>query len=225
MDWKKYAPATTSRVRENIEWSINYAYNATDLNAPRVLLVGDSICNAYQQDVRTYLDGRVNVSFWASSRCVTDPDYFCELNHFVEQSPYAMICFNNGLHSFTTARDEWRAAYRAAVSFISDSLPDTRLSLVLCTPLRDPVLTAHAAQMNDFARSLAQERGLDVVDLFAPMDKLDRNEYWRDTYHFTPDAVRTQAEIIANHVLAALKAENTGFKRAQTATGPDGAMQ
>lgn len=46
MDWQKYAPKTTTRTREAIEWSINYAYNATDTTSPRVLLVGDSICNA-----------------------------------------------------------------------------------------------------------------------------------------------------------------------------------
>ena len=35
------------RGHENIEWSIGYAFHLTDANKalPRVLLVGDSICN------------------------------------------------------------------------------------------------------------------------------------------------------------------------------------
>ena len=45
--WQDFAPATTSRGRENIEWSITYSYNATETGKPRVLLIGDSICNGY----------------------------------------------------------------------------------------------------------------------------------------------------------------------------------
>ena len=45
------------RGHENIEWSIAYAYGLTDetKDLPRVLLVGDSICNGYQSDVRNRL--------------------------------------------------------------------------------------------------------------------------------------------------------------------------
>ena len=49
--------------------------------------------------------------------------------------PYDVICFNNGLHSLSTDRTEWDAAYRAAVAFIRAKLPDTKLSLTLSTPL------------------------------------------------------------------------------------------
>ena len=37
--------------RENTEWIVSYAYNANDAKLPRVLLVGDSICNGYSGDV------------------------------------------------------------------------------------------------------------------------------------------------------------------------------
>lgn len=225
MDWQKYAPKTTTRTREAIEWSINYAYNATDTTSPRVLLVGDSICNAYQGDVRRLLDGRVNVSFWASSRCVTDKDYFCELNHFIEQAPYALVCFNNGLHSFSTDRAEWQSAYSAAVDFITDSLPETKVALTLCTPLRVEELTKKSAEMNEFVKKLAKERGLDTIDLFSPMAGLSRAEYWRDDYHFTAEAVNMQAEIIAGYVLEAVETVEGAAAHAATLTGPDGKVE
>ena len=42
---------------------------------PRVLMVGDSICNHYREEVLENLKGRMNVSWWVSSYCVTSPEY------------------------------------------------------------------------------------------------------------------------------------------------------
>ncbi len=197
MEWQKFTPANTSRIREDIEWSIHYAYNALDKNSPRVLLIGDSICNGYQTFVREKLEGRMNVSFWASSKCVTDPDYFRELEFYLDYLPYTHICFNNGLHSLTTDRTEWEAAYKKVIGFIRFKCPDAKLSLTLCTPLKDPSLTAISKELNDFA--LKQD--IPVTDLFTPMDKLDRDKFWTDTYHFTNEAKAMQADVIAAHLL------------------------
>ena len=202
--WQDFAPATTSRGRENIEWSITYSYNATETGKPRVLLIGDSICNGYNGKVREKLEGRVNVSFWASSKCVTDPDYFRELDFMLDAYPYDAVCFNNGLHSLSTDRAEWDAAYASAVDFIRAKLPETKLSLTLSTPLKDAKLTAISASLNETVTRLAAEKNLPVIDLFAAMDGLDREEYWSDTYHFHAPAIDIQAKCITEHVLAQL---------------------
>lgn len=52
MNYRDFQPRATTRVRESIEWSTTYSYNATDTINPRVLLIGDSICNGYQSAVR-----------------------------------------------------------------------------------------------------------------------------------------------------------------------------
>ena len=54
MKWQDYAPEYTTRVREDIEWSISYTFNANDRDTPRVLLIGDSICNGYHKDEDDY---------------------------------------------------------------------------------------------------------------------------------------------------------------------------
>lgn len=207
MKWQDFAPASTSRVREGIEWSITYSYNATEKGKPRVLLIGDSICNGYNGRVRDMLAGRVNVSFWASSKCVTDPDYFRELDFMLDAYPYDAVCFNNGLHSLLTDRAEWDAAYAAAADFIRAKLPETKLSLTLSTPLKDAKLTAVSASLNETVLRLAEEKNLPVIDLFAAMDGLDREEYWSDTYHFRAPAIDMQAKVISDHVLAQLGLE------------------
>lgn len=227
MAWQDFAPKHTSRQRERIEWSINYAFNAPDLESPRVLLIGDSICNAYSGPVREKLDGRVNVSFWASSKCVTDPDYFSELDRILDAAPYTIITFNNGLHSLTTNRDEWTAAYAGVLDFIRAKLPDTLLSVVLSTPFKDSERAAVCAQLNALTLAAAQERALPVIDLFTPMDVLNREVFWRDACHFRLAAVDMQAQIIADHVLerAQLRDAAQAIAHASSELGPDGAIR
>lgn len=206
MTWQDFTPRSTSRKREGIEWSITYAYDALDESRPRVLLIGDSICNGYNGAVRDKLAGEVNVSFWASSKCVTDPDYFRELDFMLDARPYDAVCFNNGLHSLTTARAEWDAAYASSVAFIRAKLPETKLALTLSTPLKDPALTAISASLNETVLRLSREQNLPVIDLFSSMDPLDRERYWSDTFHFRAEAIDIQAGIIADRVREMLKA-------------------
>jgi len=204
MKWQDYTPAATTRKREAIEWSIHYAYDTQDTDKPRVLLIGDSICNGYNGAVRDRLAGRVNVSFWASSKCVTDPDYFRELDFMLDARPYDIICFNNGLHSLNTNREEWDAAYASAVAFILAKQPDAKLSLTLSTPLKDAALTAISASLNETVLNIGDKRNLPIIDLFSAMDGLDRDEFWTDACHFQTEAIAIQADLIADHVLKQL---------------------
>lgn len=203
MTWQDYTPASTSRKREATEWSIHYAYD-TAADKPRVLLIGDSICNGYNGAVRDRLAGKVSVSFWASSKCVTDPDYFRELDFILDARLYDIICFNNGLHSLSTNREEWDAAYASAVAFILAKLPDAKLSLTLSTPLKDAALTAISASLNETVVRIGKEMNLPTIDLFSAMHALDRDEFWTDTYHFRSEAIAIQADLIADHVLKQL---------------------
>lgn len=224
VNYKDYQPENTSRVREDIEWSQTYNFHSTDTKNPRVLLIGDSICNGYHNNVRTLLEDTCNLSFWASSKCVTDPDYFRELDFILDGYKFDIISFNNGLHSLTTDLAEWENAYRAAVSFICDKLPNTKLYLTLSTPLMDAKLTAISAKLNEIVKSIANEKNLPIIDLFTPMDKRDRNTDWLDTYHFLPHAIEEQAEIIANTVKTELGERATSVGHAKTVTGPSGAL-
>lgn len=223
-DYKAYQPKETSRKRENIEWSISYAFNATDKSNPRVLLIGDSICNDYQRHARVFLEDTCNVSFWASSKCVTDPDYFRELNFILDAYDYDVITFNNGLHSLNTNREEWKAAYRSAVKFVQEKTK-APVFLVLSTPLKVPELTALSKELNGYTREIAEEMHLPVIDLFSLMDPLDREEHWRDSHHFREPAIEMQGKCICEHVKAALGQRAANVGHAATATGPDGAIE
>lgn len=225
--YRQFQPARTSRTRESTEWSITYTYNALDRSHPRLLLIGDSICNGYQGTVRNKLGKIMNITFWASSKCVTDKDYFRELDQILSAYHYDVISFNNGLHSLTTNREEWKNAYQSAVDFIRKKCPDAKLFLTNNTPLKDPVKTAQAKELNQIIAETAKLKKLPVIDLFSLMDPLDRNKFWNDTYHFRKPAVEMQAERIAGTVraLPGIAGSKADLIQRGTETGPDGALK
>jgi len=196
-----FQPAETSRILEDIEWSTTYCFDTLDTTRPRLLMIGDSICSGYHRQVKNLLQGRVNVSFWASSKCVTDPEYFHELEMILAQRKHDLISFNNGLHSLSTNREEWQNAYQAAVSLIRAKCPDSKLFITLCTPLKEERLTLISHELNLFVEKTAKENGLQVIDLFSLMNSLDREIFWTDVFHFGGEAVDMQAKCIADAVL------------------------
>ena len=199
--YQKFQPKTTSRVRESTEWSTTYTFNSTDIKTPRVLLIGDSICNGYQRAVTSKLKGKMNVTFWASSKCVTDRDFFRELDLMLSANKYNVITFNNGLHSLGTDLVEWEAAFRGAVRFIKAKCPDAKLFICNCTPLKDPKLTEKSRKLNSIAERIAAEEKCSVIDLFNIMAPLSRDEFWSDTFHFKPTAIEKQADKIVETIL------------------------
>ena len=223
MDYRDYQPKKTSRVREDIEWSVNYSYNTLDTKNPRVMLIGDSICNAYHYAVRDRLADKANVSYWASSKCVTDPDYFRELDFMLDAREYALVTFNNGLHSLTTDLAEWEEAYRAAVRFILDKLPETTLCIVLSTALNDDELTKRSRELNQIALRIADEFRLPVIDLFTPTNTLDKPNEMTDRLHFEQKASKMQADMIAAKACELLNLRDIGIVQKSTETGALGA--
>jgi len=195
------------RGHENIEWSIGYAYNLTDAqkSLPRALLVGDSICNAYQTQVRERLAGRMTVSYWVSSYCLTSPCYLKFLSIYLDEADYSVIHFNNGLHSLGTADADWEKGLRAALTLIRLKQPKAKIVWTTSTPLKDAAKTLKAKALNAVAaKVIAEFGGIAVDDLFSRMDPLDRAANWSDTYHFKPAAVAQQAEQVSAACLAAL---------------------
>ena len=224
VNYRDYMLAETSRVHENIEWSTTYTFNANDTAHPRVLLIGDSICNGYQAKVREKLADSANITFWASSKCVTDPQYLRELDFLLDSYRYDFISFNNGLHSLTTDRAEWREAYALAVKFIRAKCPDAKLVLTLCTPLNDPAKDAISRELNDIIGAVAAAEALPVIDLYAAVERLDKNEHMSDVFHWRETGKELQAEAIATYILAQLDSRG-GNVQMGSETGPDGAMR
>ena len=215
--------------REATEWIVSYAYNANDRTLPRVLLVGDSICNGYNKEVCQELAGTAYVTFFATSKCVCDKSYLRSLALFLDEADYAVVHFNNGLHSLSSDRQDWETCLRAAIKLLKEKGRGAKVVWASSTPLKDPALTAKAKELNAIAARVMAEEGVPTDDLFALMDPLDREANWSDTFHFKDGARKTQAKAVGDCVRKALgagraSAAEAALKAANTATGLDGKL-
>lgn len=194
------------RGHENIEWSIAYAYGLTDetRNLPRVLLVGDSICNGYQPHVREMLSGKINVSYWVSSYCVTSPNYLKFLEIYLDEVRYDVIHFNNGLHSLATPIEAYAKGFEAALRLIRRKQPEAKIIWATSTPLSGKV-SVRAEKVKELnaaaAAVVARVGGLATDDLFALLDPLDREANWCDEFHHGEDVKKMAAEKVVEVVL------------------------
>ena len=202
--YKEFQPKSRSRVREEIEWSIVYMFGTNDESKPRALLIGDSICNGYQSVVINRLKGKMNITYWASSKCATDPAYFRELDLILSSNHYDAVSFNNGLHSMGSNRAEWEDAYRSAVKFLRAKLPNAKILIVTNTPLENPDTTVKSKELSEFAQKIAAENGLPVIDLYSVTETLGTKDLWRDGVHFSAPAVELQGKTVADALAAAL---------------------
>ncbi len=223
-NYRDFEPRETSRLCENIEWSITYSYNARDEESPRALLIGDSICNQCQPEVRETMAKTANITYWISSKCVTDKLYFRELDFVLDQNRYDAIHFNNGLHSLTTDFAEWCAAYRAAVSFLMARCPKAVLTLVYSTPMQNEEKNAVVKRQNAFISELAGELSLATLDLFAPAEKMRADVPWNDGVHFKKEAVTILAEWVCNRLYEVFPRGRGSLTQEGSALGPDGSI-
>ena len=217
--------------REATEWIVSYAYNASDTKLPRVLLVGDSICNGYSAEVCKDLAGTAYVTFFATSKCVCDASYLRSLAFFLDEYDYAVIHFNNGLHSLSSDRQDWEACLRQAIQLIKEKGKGAKIFWASSTPLKDPKLTEKAKELNAIAARVMAEENIPTNDLFALMDPLDREANWSDTFHFKTEPKKMQAKSVGDCVRKALGADKASaaeaaaaLKAAATITGPDGKL-
>lgn len=195
------------RGHENIEWSIAYAYGLTDStkDLPRVLLVGDSICNGYQGEVRELLKGKINVSYWISSYCVTSPAFLPLLSIYLDEAKYDIIHFNNGLHSLSTPNDAYAKALKTSLELIRLKQPHAKIIWCTSTPLADDTKTAKCQELNASAADVIANLGdITTNDLFALLNPLDRKEHWSDVFHHKAELRSKEAEQVADCILKML---------------------
>lgn len=218
--------------RENTEWIVHYSYNATKTDLPRVLLIGDSICNQYQKDVCKELAGSAYVTFFATSKCLCDASYLRALEFFLDEYDYAVIHFNNGLHSLSSDREDWELRLRESIKLIRAKGKGAKIIWASSTPLKKPELTEKAKELNAIAARVMKEEGIPIDDLFALMDPLDRDKFWSDTYHYKSEGRKKLAAAVTSSIQQALGLKKASaseaaaaLKAAQSETGPNGKVK
>ena len=96
-------------MKEQCEWIHSWCDETAQNDLPRVLLVGDSITNNYQEKVRGLLKGICYVDYISTSYAIDTKIYNQLVYAFMTDSKYDLIHFNHGLHGIHLSKNRTRA--------------------------------------------------------------------------------------------------------------------
>ena len=195
---------------ENIEWAQIWIPDNARTDLPRVLLIGDSICNAYYDGVAQTLKDKAIVAKMATSYCLADPVLLSQVQTLLATYKFSVIHFNNGLHGFDYTEAEYAKQFPDLIKVIRQSAPNAKLIWATSTAMRNGANLKEFLPMNDRVKArnkividLAAKENIPVNDLYGLTQ--DHPEYWgNDGVHFKPEGVAAEAKQVAEKVQSVL---------------------
>ena len=121
------AHADTPPIRESIEWCDIWVPHADETKLPRVLLIGDSITRGYYSQVEKDLAGKAYVARLTTSRSIADPVLYAELAMVLDQYPWDVVHFNNGMHGWGYTEEQYGREFPRFLAAIRKHAPHAKL--------------------------------------------------------------------------------------------------
>ena len=202
------AAQTPASRSEETEWTWEVRPSQVDPRLPNVLLVGDSITRNYFPEVQRQLANAANVYLFAVSTSVGDPRLARQLQEFasMENVPFQVVHFNNGMHGWTYSEDEYKNAFPSLLHELRQIAPKASLIWATITPVRGEKLpgptNARIDVRNSIALSFVAKEGIPVDDQHALMTH--HTDQYQDDVHFNPAGASIQGAQVAELVRAAL---------------------
>ena len=174
--------------KEKIEWIRIWCEN-TDSDLPRIALIGDSITEQTYEIVKNELQGIVSVDYLATSYSILSNAYVGMVEKFIEDSSYAIVYYNYGLHAHDVSADEYEEAYS---NMLKKLLSRSKVIIGLTTTVLDnnnldkesDRWSEVILERNYRAKRLAEEFSISVDDLYNISKKLGREGKTADGVHF-----------------------------------------
>ena len=205
------APAGRHVAREPIEWVRLWLPNVNKKDLPQVLLLGDSISQAYYKDVAADLKGKAYVGYLTSSLSVGDPMLPGQIALVLKNYRFDVIHFNNGLHGKGYSEREYARYFPQFVKTIQANAKGASLIWTSSTPVRMgkdmsefAPWTSRVAIRNKIAADYIRKAGIPIDDLYAAV--LHHPEYYLggDGTHPNPQGRAAEARDVTTSVLKAL---------------------
>lgn len=195
--------------KESIEW-LRIWCEETHGDLPRVALIGDSITEQVFEGVKKELEGIALVDYLATSYAITSPAYIGMVEKFVEDSDYAVIYYNYGLHASNVDLVAYAEAYR---KLLAKFLATSKVILGSTTVVHDkenigqelPKFVDLVRGRNACAEKIAQDFGVELDDGFAISTKLGVDGKAEDGIHFNEKGKEMLAKHKAERIKAILK--------------------
>lgn len=205
------APPQRHVAREPIEWIRLWLPNVNQKGLPQVLLIGDSITEAYYKDVVADLKGKAYVGYFASSLSVGDPMLPKQLALILRNYKFDVIHFNNGLHGKGYSEEEYARYFPQYVKTIQGNAHGARLVWANSTPVRMgkdmaefAPWTQRVGARNRIADAYVRKEGIPIDNLYGVV--LRHPEYYLgvDGTHPNAQGRATEARDVAASILKAL---------------------
>ena len=194
-------------------WSLRMA-EVTDPKLPRVLLIGDSICNGYLEPVRKALAGRANIDAWITPTSQGDkrlPDIILAI---LAEQKYAVIHFNLGLHGWQAGRipeGQFEPLTTGMVRAMKKGAPDAKLIWATITPVTvkgepeklNPEIQPTIESHNAMALKVMKAEGVAINDLSTLM-LANLKLAAGDQFHWKPEGRDLQVKSVAEALTKAL---------------------
>ena len=195
------------------DWSLRLAV-VTDSSLPRVLLIGDSICNGYLDGVRKSLAGKANIDAWITPIHQGDKSLPGIIEAILAQHKYAVIHFNLGLHGYPPGRipeGQFEPLTLGMVQALKRGAPEAKLIWATITPVTvkghpeqlNPEIQPTIENHNRMALKVMKAEGVPINDLSSLM--LGNLQLAAgDMFHWKPAGRELQARAVTGAILKVL---------------------
>ena len=207
------------QLKEDIEWLRLWCEDTNERTLPRVALIGDSITEQVFEVVKRELEGVAHVDYLATSYSLLSPAYVGMVEKFIEDSKYAVVCYNYGLHGYAITGEEYESAYKAMLEKL---LANASVVVSLTTQVLENGQSGESSEVwkdkvierNLCVEKLAKEFNLPVDDLYSISVKLaSENGYIEDGVHFNKTGCEELGKSKANAIKQILAVNNIGETR------------
>lgn len=181
---------------------------------PRVLLIGDSISMGYTLAVRELLAGKANVHR-PPTNCGPTIRGVEQIDAWLGDGHWDVIHFNFGLHDLKIMEDGKHqvapAQYDKNLRQLVERMQKTKAQLIWCstTPVPEssspPRHNADVLAYNAAAKSIMDEQGIAIDDLYAFALPQQAKIQLPNNVHFSPEGSKVLARQVAKSIEKAIK--------------------
>lgn len=190
--------------QEQFEWIHSWSDNTNNIDLPRVLLIGDSITNGYQEIVREMLRGKYYVDYIATSYTLNSPFFYKLIVNYMNNNKYDIIHLNQGLHGFSMSRKTYEEKLRKLINKIPSS---SKVILAESTIVKKPGNKTidkkwgkKLEERNGSIDKLAKEKNLFINHLYEVSKNIPNDLRNEDGFHYFYSGYQMLAKEVANAI-------------------------
>ena len=196
-----YEKGTRGTALEKYEWDNVWWESTNEIDAKRVLYIGDSISCGTRRIATEVAGGELLFDGFGTSKAVDNPYLNDAVSIFArQQGKRCAVIFNNGLHGWHLDDEvKYPYYYEQTVKFLLEEFKDTPLALVLTTSVADGEREIRVKSRNIAVMQIAEKYGLPIIDLYSASVE---NAHLRkdDGVHFSAEGYKKFAELIVGEL-------------------------